>query len=47
MSRVAILVCRKTASEDVWEVLNWFVNNDEKWIRKKKIPQDFLRRCRS
>jgi hypothetical protein len=32
MGRVAVLVCRKTAGEDVWEMLNWFVNNDEKWV---------------
>jgi hypothetical protein len=32
MGRVAILVCRKTTGEDMWEMLNWFVNNDEKWV---------------
>jgi hypothetical protein len=32
MGRVAILVCRKTTGDDVSEMLNWFVNNDEKWV---------------
>lgn len=32
MGRVAILVCRKTKGEDVWDMLNWFVNNDDKWV---------------
>ena len=32
MGRVAILACRKNSGDDVWEMLNWFVNNDEKYI---------------
>jgi hypothetical protein len=32
MGRLAILGCRKTRGDDVWEMLNWFVNNDEKYV---------------
>jgi hypothetical protein len=32
MGRVAILACRKNSGDDVWEMLNWFVNNDEKYV---------------
>jgi hypothetical protein len=35
MGRVAILACRKNSGDDVWEMLNWFVNNDEK-IRARR-----------
>ena len=29
MGRTAVLACRKNSGDDVWEMLNWFVNNDE------------------
>ena len=32
MGRIAILACRKNSGDDVWEMLNWFVNNDEKYV---------------
>jgi DNA segregation ATPase FtsK/SpoIIIE-like protein len=32
MGRLAVLACRKSTGGDVWEMLNWFVNNDEKYI---------------
>jgi hypothetical protein len=32
MGRLAILACRKNSGDDVWEMLNWFVNNDEKYV---------------
>ncbi|HXI39241.1 MAG TPA: hypothetical protein VNH83_04650 [Bryobacteraceae bacterium] len=32
MGRVAILACRKNSGDDVWKMLNWFVNNDEKYL---------------
>jgi hypothetical protein len=32
MGRLAILACRKTGVDDAREMLNWFVNNDDKYI---------------
>jgi len=32
MGRIAVLACRKNSGDDVWQMLNWFVNNDEKYI---------------
>lgn len=32
MGRLAILACRKTTADDTREILNWFVNNDEKYM---------------
>jgi len=32
MGRLAILACRKTTADDEREILNWFVNNDGKYI---------------
>jgi hypothetical protein len=32
MGRVGILTCRKNCGDDVWQMLNWFVNNDEKYV---------------
>jgi len=32
MGHLAILACRKNSGDDVWEMLNWFVNNDEKYV---------------
>jgi hypothetical protein len=32
MGRLGILACRKTTPDDVREILNWFVNNDDKYI---------------
>jgi hypothetical protein len=32
MGRLAILACRKNSGDDVSEMLNWFVNNDEKYV---------------
>lgn len=32
MGRLAILACRKTTVDDARELLNWFVNNDDKYI---------------
>jgi hypothetical protein len=32
MGRLAILACRRTTADDVREMLNWFVNNDEKYL---------------
>ena len=32
MGTLAILACRKNSGTDVLELLNWFVNNDEKYI---------------
>ena len=29
---LGILVCRKTTADDVREMLNWFVNNDDKYV---------------
>ena len=52
MGYLAILACRKNSGDDVWKMLNWFVNNDEKhvlvvndenlidWIRLKDRGED-------
>jgi len=32
MGTLAILACRKNSGNDVLELLNWFVNNDEKYL---------------
>jgi len=52
MGTLAILACRKNSGTDVLELLNWFVNNDEKyvlvlndrdlidWIRLKDTGED-------
>src|SRR5438270_592913 len=32
MGRLGILTSRKTAADDVWDILNWFVSNDDKYI---------------
>jgi hypothetical protein len=32
MGYLAVLACRKTSGDDVWKMLNWFVNNDEKYL---------------
>jgi hypothetical protein len=32
MGYLAVLACRKNSGDDVWEMLNWFVNNDEKYV---------------
>ena len=32
LGRLAILACRKTGVDDAREMLNWFVNNDDKYI---------------
>ena len=32
MGYLAVLGCRKNTGSDVWEMLNWFVNNDEKYV---------------
>jgi hypothetical protein len=32
MGRLAVLACRKNNGEDVSAMLNWFVNNDEKYV---------------
>ncbi len=32
MGRLAILACRKTTLDDTREILNWFVNNDDKYV---------------
>jgi hypothetical protein len=32
MGRLAILACRKTSVDDAREMLNWFVNNDDKYV---------------
>jgi hypothetical protein len=32
MGYLAILTCRKNSGNDVWEMLNWFVNNDDKYV---------------
>ena len=32
MGRVGILASRKSCGDDVWKMLNWFVNNDEKYL---------------
>jgi hypothetical protein len=32
MGRLGILACRKTTPDDVREMLNWFVNNDDKYV---------------
>jgi hypothetical protein len=52
MGYLAVLACRKNSGDDVWAMLNWFVNNDEKyllvvndeklvdWIRLKNRGED-------
>ena len=32
MGRLGIMACRKNRGYDMCEMLNWFVNNDEKYI---------------
>ena len=32
MGKLAVLACRKNVAKDVWKMLNWFVNNDEKYV---------------
>ncbi len=32
MGRLAVLACRRNSGDDVLEMLNWFVNNDEKYV---------------
>jgi len=32
MGTLATLACRKNSGNDVLELLNWFVNNDEKYV---------------
>ena len=32
MGRLAILTCRTMTADDIREILNWFVNNDEKYV---------------
>jgi hypothetical protein len=52
MGYLAIVACRRERGNDVWEILNWFVNNDDKhvivvndeilvdWIRLKDRGED-------
>ena len=32
MGYLAVLACRKNSGDDVLEMLNWFVNNDDKYV---------------